>query len=276
VEYELIDLSVPLEPPVREDGLSGEELDRARLINGGMMSPSVTFHTHEETAPNMARMFGCQPEDFPNGLGWASETVTLGSHTGTHFDAPWHYGPTCEGRRAPTIDEIPLEYCYGDGVVLDLRHKNAGELITVADLKEALARIPHELAPGNIVFLMTGRDKYWGTLRYFEDYPGMGREGTLWLATQGIRLMGTDAIGWDRPFRVEGEEFARTGDKSVLWGGHYVGMEKEYYHIEKLANLDLLPPVGFQVAAFPVRLVGASAGWVRPVALVRRTAGGQK
>ena len=82
--------------------------------------------------------------------------------------------------------------------------------------------------------------------------------------------MGIDAWGWDRPFWALKEEFQRTGDKSILWEGHRAGIEKEYCHIEKLANLDKLPrPFGFEVACFPVKLTGGSAGWCRAVAIIR-------
>jgi kynurenine formamidase len=65
-------------------------------------------------------------------------------------------------------------------------------------------------------------------------------------------------------------DFARTGDKSLLWEGHFAGIEREYCHLEKLANLDILPAYGFQVACFPVKITGASAGWARPVAILDR------
>ena len=104
-------------------------------------------------------------------------------------------------------------------------------------------------------------DRYWATAEYFEAGCGMTRESTLWLVEQGVRVMGVDAWGWDRPFWAIREEFCRTGDKGVLWAAHYAGIDKEYCHIEKLANLDKLPrPFGFKVACFPVRLMGEALG----------------
>ena len=61
--------------------------------------------------------------DLPGGLGLAWETVRVDTHHGTHVDAPWHYGPTCAGRPARTIDELPLEWFVAPGVRLDLRDK---------------------------------------------------------------------------------------------------------------------------------------------------------
>ena len=95
----------------------------------------------------------------------------------------------------------------------------------------------------------------------------MGYESTLWLIEQGSRVMGIDAWGWDRPFWAIKEEFQKTGNREILWGAHRAGRDKEYCHIEKLANLDTLPePYGFTTCCFPVKFKGGSAGWCRVVA----------
>ena len=123
-----------------------------------------------------------------------------------------------------------------------------GSGVVVNDLQEALAKLNYKIKPWDIVMIQTGADKYWGKADYFEAGCGMTRGSTLWLIEQGVRVMGIDAWGWDRPFWAMKEEFSCTGDRSVLWGVHYAGIDKEYCHIEKLANLDKLPrPFGFKV-----------------------------
>ena len=229
----------------------------------------VTHEGHRQSVEAMKMFFGCAGSDLPQGLGWANDSVQMGAHAGTHVDAPWHYSPVCAGNRSRTIDEMPLEWFYADGVVLDMRHKPRGSGVTVDDLKSALAAISYTLKPRNIVMIQTGADKLWGKAEYFDAGCGMTRASTLWLIEQGIRVMGIDAWGWDRPFWAIKEEFARTRDKGLLWGAHYEGIDREYCHIEKLANLDKLPqPFGFKVACFPVKLAGGSAGWSRVVAII--------
>ncbi|MBA7699227.1 Kynurenine formamidase [subsurface metagenome] len=248
----VVDLSVPTESSPSE-----------------LQPVEVMHEDHKQSVSPMKAFFGCNDEDLPHGLGWANDVVKMGAHTGTHVDAPWHYFPTSEGKRARTIDELPLEWFYGDGVVLDMRHKPRGSVINIDDLKEALERIDYKLKPGDIVLIQTGADKYWGKAEYLDAGCGMGRDSTLWLTKQGIRVMGTDAWGWDRPFWAMREEFQKTNDKSTLWAAHRAGTEKEYCHIEKLSNLDRLSkPFGFKVACFPVKLTGGSAGWCRAVAIV--------
>jgi len=97
----------------------------------------------------------------------------------------------------------------------------------------------------------------------------MGRAGTIWLADQGIKVVGTDAPGWDRPFRYQAEDFKKTGDRSLIWEGHFAGIEREYFQMEKLANLDQLPSYGFKVSCFPIKILNAGAAWVRPVAIIK-------
>lgn len=230
----------------------------------------VVHEAHSRGVEAMEKFFGCRRSDLPQGLAWANDRVTMNAHSGTHVDAPWHYFPTSEGKRARTIDQMPLDWFYGDGVLLDMRHKPNGSAIVVADLEQALTRIGYKIKPRDIVLIQTGADRYWGTPEYFENGCGMTRASTLWLIEQGVRVMGIDAWGWDRPFWAIKEEFQRSGDKSILWEGHRAGMEKEYCHIEKLANLDKLPrPFDFEVACFPVKLTGGSAGWCRAVAIMR-------
>lgn len=248
----IIDLSVPLEDTPSEP-----------------MAPKIVHEPHQQGTVAMKAIFGCSDGDLPEGLGWASDMVTLSAHSGTHVDAPWHYFPKSEGKRARTIDEMPLEWFYSDGVVLDMRHKPRGSGVSVDDLKEALSKIGYKIKPWDIVLIQTGADKLWGKPEYFDAGCGMTRESTLWLIEQGVRVMGTDAWGWDRPFWAIREEFSQTGDKQVIWSGHYAGIEREYCHIEKLANLDKIPrPFGFKVACFPIKLKGGSAGWSRVVAIV--------
>jgi kynurenine formamidase len=254
--FRIIDLSLPI-----ENNAAGE-----------MQPPRIEYIDHAQSAATVAGIFGARPEDLvlSKGQGWAVENLTLGSHTGTHVDAPYHYGPTSEGRPARRIDEVPLEWCFGPGVVFDMRHKRAGDLITTHDLEQSLEAAGHALAAGDIALIHTGADKRWGTAEYFRQ-PGLGRESTLWLVERGVRVIGIDAWTLDRPFTDMAADFARNRDGRVLWPAHFAGLEREYCQIEKLANLDLLPaPTGFYISCLPVKIKGASAGWCRAVALAPR------
>lgn len=251
----IIDLSVPLENAAVSEP----------------MPPRIRYVTHEaEGLQQMQQFFGVKKEDliYSSGLGWAIEEVQAITHTGTHVDAPYHYAPQSEGKAARRIDEVPLEWCFAPGVVLDVRHKAAGELISVEDLQAALARINYALQPLDIVLLHTGADKRLHSPDYFAQ-PGLGREGVLWLVEQGVKVIGIDAYTLDRPFANMVADYRRTGDGRFIWPAHFAGITREYCQIEKLANLEQLPrPHGFYVSCLPVKIKYASAAWCRAVALV--------
>ncbi len=252
-----VDLSISIEPKLPSDP--------------PMMIPKIDYIDHSQGAEQMAEFFpGLSKDQLPEGLGWAVEFVTLTTHSGTHLDAPYHYHPTMDqGKQALTIDEIPLEWCLGDGVLLDFRHKGDGERITVQDLKGELERIRYEIKPFDIVLIQTGADAAWGTEAYLVKGAGMDRESTLFLTEQGIRVVGIDAWSWDRPLPFLAKEFQKTGDPRVVWEAHFSGIEIGYCHMEKLANLSAIGrPHGFTVCCFPIKIKKASAGWVRPVAIV--------
>ena len=128
-----IDLSIAIESDLPSDP--------------AMMIPKIDYVNHSVGAEQMKDFFpGVKKEQLPAGLGWALEFVTLTTHSGTHFDAPYHYHPTMDrGKPSLTIDEIPLKWCFGNGVLLDFRHKKDGERITAKDVEKELDRIRCEI-----------------------------------------------------------------------------------------------------------------------------------
>lgn len=90
----------------------------------------------------------------------------------------------------------------------------------------------------------------------------------MYLLERGVRVTGTDAWSWDAPFVHTAKRYAETGDAGIIWEGHRAGMEIGYCHIEKLANLDQLPPTGYTIACFPWKIKAASAGFTRAVAII--------
>jgi len=234
-----------------------------------IIAPTIEFIDHKGGAAIMCELFNCTAEELPDGEGWAEDNIAISSHLGTHVDAPWHTGSKTAGKPAKTVDQIPLEELFCDGVVLDVTHKKCtGQGLTVEDLQQALKKIDYKIKPGDAVMMRTDHDKFELTDPVRYNYPGMTRESTLWLAEQGAKVGGTDALGWDRPFHVMIAEYQRTKQKSTIWDAHYACRDVELYVVQQLVNLDKLPPHGFQVCFFPILLVGASAAPARVVAFV--------
>jgi kynurenine formamidase len=212
-------------------------------------------------------MLGVPPRLLRDGEGWAVEEFTrLGTHNTTHVDAPWHYNSTIAGERAQTIDELPLDWFLAPGVVLDFSAKADGDAVTSAEIDAELGRIGHELREREIVLVRTDRDQFLEAPDYMIRGPGVTAEATRWLYDRGVRVMGIDAWGWDAPLNLQAEEARERDEPGIFWAAHQADIP--YCQIERLANLRALPPTGFEVACFPLKVVGGSAGPARVVAVL--------
>lgn len=231
--------------------------------------PKITYIDHKTSVPALISFFpGLEPEDLPDGEAWAIEKVELITHNGTHLDAPYHFASTMnKGERAITIDEVPLDWCFQPGVKLDFTAFPDGYVVTADDVEAELARIGHELSPLEIVVVNTAAGKRYGQDDYVNAGCGMGYEATMYLLERGVRLTGTDGWSWDAPFEHTSEAYEASGNAGLIWEGHKAGRDIGYCHLEKLHNLEVLPPSGFTIACFPMKIRAASAGWTRAVAI---------
>ena len=218
----IIDISVALQAGIASDPPGGE--------------PKIHYETHQESIARILRFFpGLTAEMLPDREGWATEQCQVSTHNGTHVDAPWHYATTMDGgKRAATIDELPLEWFHQPGVKLDFRHFSDGYVVTAADIARELDRIGHTLSPLEIVVVNTAAGGRYGEDDYVLRGCGMGREATLYLTSRGVRVVGTDGWSWDAPFVYTAQRFAESGDPSIIWEGHKSGREIGYCQIEKL------------------------------------------
>jgi kynurenine formamidase len=246
----LIDLSAPIRP------------DPAEYPD--VLRTEIEYSDHTAGAGTIEALFGVGSELLRHGEGWATETFTrLGTHNSTHVDAPWHYNSTIGGEPAQTIDELPLEWFLAPGLIVDATDRADGEPLSAADMED---RVPRPPAERDIVLVHTGRDAYIDQPDYIARGPGVTAEATRWLFERGVRVMGIDAWGWDEPLHLQAERAKQSGEPGVFWAAHQCDLP--YSQIERLVNLDSLPLQGFEVACFPLRLVGGSAAPARVVAIV--------
>ena len=156
-----------------------------------------------------------------------------------------------------------LNFGCGDRgrVVLDFRHKEKGAGISEDEIKEAVGKIGYTLKEKDIVLIQTGASAYNTEKRYLTDHCGMTAAATRYLISQGVRLMGIDAVTFDPPVWAMFE-------RKQFWEAHLVMMDEDYWHIENMTNLDQLPPHGFKLSVFPIKWQGTTAAPVRAVAIV--------
>ncbi len=199
----------------------------------------------------------------------AMDIVETHTHAGTHIDAPYYFGPTNNGQKARTADELPLEWFYSDAVLLDFSAtKLPGDAISLADVTGKLERIGYRLKSQDIVLTRTGAGDHFSNDPNFSDLSiRLERSALFWLLDQGVRVIGCDSESLDGPVAPMVEAL-RDGKKEQFFPIHYAGREREFCLIHKMDLTSLPSTHGFKVAAFPIKLERCSAAWTRAVALV--------
>ena len=230
------------------------------------MRIDVSYTDHAEGASELEKLTGAPRRLLRNAEGPAGERLSIGTHATTHVDAPWHYNSEIGGEPAQTIDELPLDWFFGPGVVVDVRQKADGDPVTTAEMQAGIAAAGHTLAPGDIVLMHTGRDAFIKERDFMFRGPGVTADATRWLFEQGVRVMGIDAWGWDAPLDVQAKEAIARDEAGIFWAAHQCDLP--YSQIERLTNLAALPSTGFQVACFPLKIQRASAAPARVVAIL--------
>ncbi|MCW2837209.1 MAG: Kynurenine formamidase [Marmoricola sp.] len=174
--------------------------------------------------------------------------VHIGSQSGTHVDAPYHFEP--DGLR---LDELPVDRFVGPGVVVDATGlPPRGEIGW-----EHVAPVGDRLGPGTVVLLRTGWSEHYGTQAYFE-HPFLGAEACERMLDLGVRTFCIDAINID-----ETPDDAHPG---VGFPSHHL-ISRLGGVIGENFRFDDLPEGDFLVACTPIRLTGADGGPVRAVAI---------
>ena len=200
------------------------------------------------------------------GYWYEANGFTTAEHGGTHLDAPIHFY-----KDRYTADEIPLEKFIGNAIVVDASEEcmdNRDYLFGKSDF-EKYEKEHGRIPSGSIVLLKSGYGKYWpdrekymGTAERGADavaklhFPGLSEEGAKWL----VEERKIKAVGIDTPSIDYGQ--------SNYFKAHVVLCEANTPILENVANLDKLPPKGFEVIALPMKIKGGSGGPTRIIALL--------
>jgi arylformamidase len=199
-------------------------------------------------SPNMPVYPGTEQPIFITGcsieeIGFLEKKITMYSHTGTHVDAPAHLI-----KGANTLDLLGIEHFHGPALMLNFENDKS---INVSSLE------PYEKEIEKIDFLLihTGWSKYWGTAKYFSDYPVLSLEAADWLSEFQLKGLGLDTISAD---------ISETDDYLI----HKILLNKSIIIIENLINLLSLPGSTFIFSCFPIKLEDADGSPVRAVAYI--------
>jgi arylformamidase len=176
--------------------------------------------------------------------GLRNTVVTLSLHTSTHIDAPSHFIDD-----GATIDEIPIDRFRRPGIRLDLTGCQPGAPIGRSDLEGA--GFEASASKDAILILASGwTDRAWTTPELYGGNPYLALD-----AAEAFAAAGPSAIGLD--FAV---------DSGRPWPNHTVLLGAEVLLIENLLGIARLPPDGFTVYAFPLRVARENGSPARVVA----------
>lgn len=162
-------------------------------------------------------------------------------HTGTHCDSSAHYIED-----GLLIDETPLDYYVGEGVIVDVNVENGREL--PANILDDV-----EIGKGDILILRSGFSKYWNTEKYIKDYPYLSKELAEKIVELGVKSLGIDFLSPDAL------------DKDHV---HKILLGAEIPIIENLANLDKIEESKFFFSAAPINIKGAEGSFARAYGIV--------
>jgi len=183
--------------------------------------------------------------------GRETRKVVLGTHIGTHADAPRHFIPN-----GGTIDEVPLDVLIGQATVADFTGCPPLQEIDVADLKKRLAdKVPKRL------ILRTGWSEYFGNMKFYNEYPFLSENAARWLVDNGVRLIAMDTPSPDNPAHSRGTAKDSPNHKVLLGAGVVL--------VEYLANLKALTASEVELIVMPLKLKGCDGAPARCAAIER-------
>jgi kynurenine formamidase len=201
------------------------------------------------------------------GPAWYWNNITVGEHTGTHFDAPVHW---ITGKDLPNnaVDTLPVRDMIAPACVIDCSAEAARDsdfLLTIPRI-EAWEKQHGKIPPRHWVLLRTdwSKKKDWRAYASVKEdgphTPGPNVEAIRWLVHERAVLgFGTETIGTDA---------GQAGRFDPPYPAHHFLHGAGRYGLQCLCNLDQLPPTGSVVVAAPLKIQNGSGSPLRVLGLV--------
>lgn len=175
--------------------------------------------------------------------GRESREISFGSHTGTHVDAPLHFI-----KNGKSIDEISLQKLFGEITLVDYSNLKENDTVT----KEMLRKIK---VTKKMIFKF-GWGKYWGTKKFYTNYPHFTIDAAEYLVSKDVEL-----LGYDIPSPDDSRIKLGSVDDSKI---HKIFLSNGIVLVEYLANLDKVKDYfGWTIVVMPLKIVGADGSPAR-------------
>ncbi len=172
--------------------------------------------------------------------------MQLGTHTGSHMDAPLHFIAGGE-----SIDELDLKKIVTEAIVLDLSNKEMGSAITIEDLE----KFSDSIRKGDGVLLFTGTSKLWGDERILRKFTYIDPNAARWLVDKKVSIVGIDCLSVEK-YNADAPETHKT----LLSAGIPL-IETLSSNLEKIAGERVL------LIALPLKIKGRDAAPARVIAI---------
>jgi arylformamidase len=209
-----------------------EIIDLTYTIEEGMITFQAPWHP-PVSIQQLGRL------DFE---GRETKKITLGTHTGTHLDAPLHF---IKGGKS--IDEIPLDKLMGKVTIVDFSHLRENGAIT----KEMLEKVP---VTKRILFKF-GWGKHWNTGKFYQNHPFFTKEAALYLIDHGVEL-----IGMDTPSPDDSRQTNKDVDSPI----HKIFLRNGVLLAEYVANLEKVDTYDdWSILVMPLKIKGSDGAPAR-------------
>lgn len=175
--------------------------------------------------------------------------LVLGTHTGTHCDAPRHFVP---GGR--TVDQLPLDILIGPARVVDFSSTRPKQEIGVEDFVEHLGD-----RWADRLIIRYDWSNYWGKMEYYTDHPYLSEAAAQWLVDRGVRLLAMDTPTPDNPVNGWRSQLDSPVHKILLHSGVVV--------VEYLCNLEALKQPEVELIVLPLKIKDGDGAPARCVAI---------
>jgi kynurenine formamidase len=181
--------------------------------------------------------------------GRETRKLVLGTHTGTHMDAPLHFI-----ENGASIDQAALDLFVGRASVLDFTPCKPLQKIDIADLER---RMPNGVPPR--IILQTDWSEHFGRLKYYNEYPFLSESAAKWLVEKGVRLIAMDTPSPDNPAHSRNSGKDSPNHQVILGAGVHL--------VEYVCNLKALTQREVELIVMPLKLQGCDGSPVRCVAI---------
>lgn len=178
--------------------------------------------------------------------------LTIGTHCGTHIDAPLHFIPG-----GSTVESIPLDLLIGPARLLDMTPVlHPKQEFGIADIADRLG----EDRPRRLIMRFDWSD-HWGTNEFYSDHPFISEDAARWLVEQGVRLLAMDTPQVDSP------DHGRTAVKDSPV--HKIMLSQGVVFVEYCTNLKAITQPEVELVVMPLNILGADGAPARVAAIER-------